>query len=247
MFWKKAGKFLLFACGTLVFCLFLFPCWKKKTTPAEKNHFPIRQVEWMMSRYEYAYNLVARDLPEFYFCHPHDLGQGPNQPVRIWDPAKGDLVRGKSDAEVKHLLPGKMQKYWNGPYLIRIPYNVKTDPWFRPYRVFWFCPARADQLTETEKRLLPSGEKGAMIIISAGPDGLLESCARDKSTPESTLATAPAVEKARQKDFVNFDPFHPHTAGRDFFRVLKIHAFPDVQPLPRVKRLNSSEDRKTGD
>jgi len=200
-----------------------------------------------MSRYEYAYNLVARDLPEFYFCHPHDLGQGPNQPVRIWDPAKGDLVRGKSDAEVKHLLPGKMQKYWNGPYLIRIPYNVKTDPWFRPYRVFWFCPARADQLTETEKRLLPSGEKGAMIIISAGPDGLLESCARDKSTPESTLATAPAVEKARQKDFVNFDPFHPHTAGRDFFRVLKIHAFPDVQPVPRVKRLNSSEDRKTGD
>ncbi|MCM8769630.1 MAG: hypothetical protein NC911_08195 [Candidatus Omnitrophica bacterium] len=205
--------------------------------PQEKSaNSEIRQVEWMMNRYEYAYTLVCKDLPKFYFCHPHDLAVSRLERIRIWDPAKGDLKRGRSDAELKYLLPQKYRKHWCGPYLTRPPYNVRIDPWLRPYRVFWFSPANPGELSETESKIIPPGQQGAMIIISAGPDGLLESCASDKSTLVKIRLTAPAVEKAREKDFKNFDPFHPLTTGKDFFRVLKIKGIADPEAVPVLRK-----------
>ncbi|MCM8804662.1 MAG: hypothetical protein NC833_05370 [Candidatus Omnitrophica bacterium] len=175
-------------------------------------------IEFLEERIPVAYLHLYCDLPKFYFVPLEDLTLYQKDKIRIWD--ENDLILGKCEDELEKRLKDKnLEKYWNGPY-IQIPpfpeqkimvgnYEVKDviiDIWGRKYRMFYYTYKDKDNPTETERKIIGNDE-GVFILISGGPDGILQSCASDKTSVDSVIKTSPFVEKAKSSDFENFDPF----------------------------------------
>ncbi len=197
---------------------------------AEKSDIELT-AEYLADKWTVAYLHLYCDLPDFYFVPLEEMTEFDSRIVRIWD--KGDLTRGRCEKELRRKLSDrKLAEYWHGPYMVcpipgrtcwigRHPVKDATrDIWGRRYRMFYYTFQDVSRPTETEKRLIPSGEKGVMILLSGGPDGRLQSCASDKSDRKSMLTTAPEVERANHTHFRNFEPFHPGIEEPDPFAVL---------------------------
>lgn len=190
---------------------------------------------FVFEKWGFAYLSLYYSLPKFYWVPIEDMTKSDSSVIHIWDPENGDLVKGRCEKQLKRkLVDKKLGKYWRGPY-IKIPpfpeesgYKVPAksaifDPWGRKYRMFYFTyehPDNPELWSLSEKKLIPEGSKGVMIIISGGEDGILQSCAKDKSSKQSIIKTSPRVEDANEKDFKNFDPFNPNITQPDPYCIL---------------------------
>ena len=143
-----------------------------------------------------------------YYVRLEDLTKSDNSLIRTW--MSGDYVIGQSDNEVatalSSLLTGNM---WNGPYTTYKSYATATpqagggggsrpiDPWGNPtgldadkalrqYRMFW----------TTVSSVKPVGASGAMVIISAGGDGVYSCNIAGSKKPSDAVAA----------DFDDFNP-----------------------------------------
>ncbi|MCM8768651.1 MAG: hypothetical protein NC911_03080 [Candidatus Omnitrophica bacterium] len=205
---------------------------KKATGYAQKTDIELT-AEFLREKWSLVYLHLYQDLPHFYFVPLQDMTTADSTRVRIW--AEEDLRLGRCDQDLKKTLKQKkLAAYWRGPYMIcpmpgvfctigNYPIKEATkDIWGRSYRMFYYTFGSPEFPTETERKLIPPGEKGVMILISGGPDGVLQSCAADRSDRDSLIKTAPPVEKAGQKDFARFDPFSPYLSEPDPYTVLSI-------------------------
>jgi hypothetical protein len=226
---KKYGLLIIF----LFLCLILINNYDriKRTCKREKKKSDIELVsDFLSDKLVVAYLHLYYDLPKFYFVPFEDLTMHDFRKIRIWD--ENDLICGKCENELKkRLIDKKMGKYWKGPYFIcpipgqlcmigdHIIKDGTKDIWGRKYRMFYHTYKDEKNPTETEKKIMGE-EKGVFIIISGGPDGILQSCARDKTSKESVIKTAPPVEKAKTSDFKYFDPFNQNITEKDPYTIL---------------------------
>lgn len=149
-----------------------------------------------------------------YYVRLEDLTKTDTSTIFIWTSTNDYTVNGQSDDEItvtalddSSVSTGNM---WNGPYLtyknyvsLPTPYGPRPiDPWGNPtgddtvkslrqYRMFWI-----DKATSPAALFVPAGANGAMVIISAGGDGVYQ-CG-------ITAGTTPAA--ATQADFDDFNP-----------------------------------------
>lgn len=221
----------VFLAVTVAGSLLLAGCGKHSQPETElKNEIDLTG-EYLGDKWQVAYLHLYYDLPEFYFVPLQDMTEFDSTQIRIWD--KEDLIAGRCERELrKKLVTKNLGNYWHGPYMIcpipgriclvgnHVITDATRDIWGRNYRMFYYTFKNPHQPEETEKKLIPAGEKGVMVLISGGPDGVLQSCAADKSSPESTKKTAPLVETAKSTDFRNFEPFHHNISEPDPFAVL---------------------------
>lgn len=200
---------------------------KKRERP--KNDIEL-VCEFLEDKIVIAYLHLYYDLPQFYFVPLEDLTKYDIKNIRIWD--KGDLILGRCEDELKKkLINKKYGRYWHGPYLIcpipgqickigdHIIRNATKDIWGRRYRMFYYTYKNKNMPTETEKRIIKD-EEGVFIIISGGPDGLLQSCAKNKENKEILIKTSPYVEKAKSSDFKYFDPFNQNITQPDPYIII---------------------------
>jgi hypothetical protein len=226
---------------SFLFLLFLFVILHKNLWNREGNreHSSILQedvdpVKKRLNRWKGCYLNLSWGLPKFYFVHLKDMTSGESTAIRIWDTDDKNMLSGTCEDEIKTKLIDKgIAEYWKGPYMICPPTGTRyingrpmavVDPWGRRYRMFYFSaesPENPELWTETEKKIFTPEETWAMVIISGGEDGILQSCASDKSCPSSVVSTAPSVEDTTSEDFKNFDPFHQNIKEVDPFLVIK--------------------------
>lgn len=262
----KSKKFLFInGCLLLIFLygyLLFYNNHKKYVKPHTQNQLnKVDICNFVFEKWEVAYLSLYWSLPEFYWVPISDMTKPETSAIHIWDPENGDLVRGVCEKQLKKkLVDKKLGKYWRGPYIKIPPFPPESgkivpaksaviDPWGRKYRMFYFTyrnPEKPELWTETEKKLIPIGDKGVMIIISGGEDGVLQSCTKDKSNKEKVIRTAPDVEKATQKDFENFDPFNINITQPDPYLILSEKTFQKVKKYQweRYKKWYNREKEK---
>ncbi|MGB9677783.1 MAG: hypothetical protein ACPLZ9_04105 [Candidatus Ratteibacteria bacterium] len=222
-------KYIIIFCCLVV--LFILNCFYRRGGNFVERKSDIELVsEFLSDKIVLAYLHLYYDLPEFYFVPIEDLTKYDVKKVRVWD--EKDLVMGKCEDDLKRkLIDKKLSIYWRGPYLIcpipgiiskigdHIIRDATRDIWGRRYRMFYYTYNDKKNPTDSEKKII-GDEEGVFIIISGGPDGILQSCASDKSSKEKLIKTSPDVEKANSLNFKNFDPFNLNITEPDPYAVI---------------------------
>ncbi|MFA5393052.1 MAG: prepilin-type N-terminal cleavage/methylation domain-containing protein [Candidatus Ratteibacteria bacterium] len=168
-----------------------------------------------------------------YYVRLEDLAESNQTNVRRW--ISSDYTNGLSDGDVPALNTlsytvdaSDVSAMWAGPYTTYKSYcatiaaNSTTpgglrplDPWGTmgnsgtnngQYRMFWITKIAFPNL-------VPAGANGAMVIISAGADGILQSCATNKTTPALTKSTAPFPDASI--NFTYFEPTNTNITEKD--------------------------------
>ena len=137
--------------------------------------------------------------------------------IRTWVKAnyESDYTNGNSDNDLtgglpdnSYTPPSSAQDSWSGPYTTYKKYVSTSlqrplDPWKHQYRMFW----------STLPSIKPAGASGTMVIISAGPDGILQSVSTASPPTPDTAAIDFSTFDPNNSNITEKDPYYNFNAG----------------------------------